>query len=228
MSTLTEADILNTVYALYETDTSNWSATDDEYLAGRKYCNIAINRWERYDNTEWRDLWTKLEDAGTGAGTGDKTTDGTNQYDCPSNFIRPGSWVRVGDTFYTVVPSEKVAKLSNSWDRFCYFSGNVKDGFKLNFNKNLTMTTGDTISYEYYKSATSFTATTSTTEMSDPYFIVYFVLSRFIKNDGDDNMEELQEADEKLEQMRVANMSGLYDLPEQVESSLSDLEGFGE
>jgi hypothetical protein len=121
-----------------------------------------------------------------------------------------------------------VAKLSSSWDRFCYFSGNVKDGFKLNFNKNLSMGTGDTISYEYYKSATSFTSPTSTTEMSDPYFIVYFVLSRFIKNDGDDNLEELQESDEKLEQMRVANMSGLYDIPEQVETSLSDLEGFGE
>jgi hypothetical protein len=224
MATLTEEQIIDVVYALYETDDTGWASTSDEYLAARKYCNVAINRWEHYDNTEWRELWTKLTDAADG----DKTTDGTNQYDCPTNFVRPGSWVRVGTTFYTVITPEKVAKYANSQDKFCYFSGNSSAGFKLNFNANLSMSTGDTIYYEYYKSATTFTATTSKTEMADPYFIVYFVLARFIKNDGEDNMEEIRESDEKLEQMRVTNLVGYYDLPDQIESTLNELFGFEE
>jgi len=222
MAALTENEILDIVYALYETDDAGWSATDDEYLAARKYANVAINRWEHYDNTEWRGLWTKLTDASDG----DKTTDATTQYDCPSDFIRPGSWVRIGTTHYSVYPPEKLAKYSNATHNYCYFTGNIKDGFKLNFNSNLTITTGDTIYYEYYKSATTFASTTDTTEMSDPYFIVYFILARFIKNDGEDNYEELSEADERLEQMRVTNMSGYYDVSNNVESTLDNFYGF--
>lgn len=221
---LTEQDIINAIYALYETDTTNWSETDEEYLAARQYCNLAINRWEHYDNTEWKELWVKL----SSASDGDKITDGTNSYDCPSNFVRPSSWVRIGTTVYEVIPQEKIARMVDSKDNYCYFTGNPKDGYDLNFNANLTISTGDTIYYEYYKTASKFTTTTSTTEMVDPYFIVYFALARFIKNDGDDNLEELQEADAKLEQMRVMNMSGLYDIPDQIESSLGDLDGFGE
>ena len=56
MAVLTEQNIIDIVYALYETDTDSWSATSDEYLAARKYSNVAINRWEKYDNTEWREL----------------------------------------------------------------------------------------------------------------------------------------------------------------------------
>lgn len=192
MATLSEQEILNIVYALKEGDDDGWDTDSDEYLAGRKYCNSAITRWEFYDNTKWKELWKTLDDAADG----DKTTDGTNSYDCPTNFKFPSSWVRVGDTLYQVVNPNRVAELFDNKDNWCYFTGSDKDGHKLNFNPLLTLGTGDDIDYEYYKTATKFTTTTSTTEMNNPYFIVNSVLAQFIKLDGEDNMQELQQADE--------------------------------
>lgn len=225
---LTENNIIDIVYSLYETDDDGWDATSDEYLAARKYCNTAIARWERYDNTVWRELWGTLTDAADG----DKTTTASDySYDCPTNFIRPCSWVRVGSTptYYQVLSPDKLAErdLASDKSNFVYFTGNPKDGYDLNFNNNLTLTTGDNVYYEYYKSATTFTATTSTTEMTDPYFIVYYVLARFLKNDGEDYSEEANQADDLLENMRVANMSGYQHIPNTVNEPISNNAGFG-
>lgn len=224
MATLSEQDILNIVYALKEGDDDGWDTASEEYLSGRKYCNAAIARWKHYDNTKWDELWTTL----TAAADGEKTTDGTNVYDCPTNFESPSSWVRVGDTLWQVVPAKRLAELFNSDDHFCYFTGSDKAGHKLNFNPRITMSNGETIEYEYYKSPTTFTATTSTTEMSNPYFIVYSVLAQFIKNDGEDNIQELQQADEYLEQMKIDNDSGIYGVPDALSESITNSDGFGE
>jgi hypothetical protein len=216
MAALSEQTILNLVYSLYEGDADNWVETSDEYLAARQYAKLAIGKWEHYDNTTWRDLFTTL----TAAADGDKTiTAGDYTYSCPTNFVRVTSFVR------TVIQPENVAKYAGAGSKYCYFTGSVKDGFTLNFNTQETLTTGDTINYEYYKQATLFTAITSTTEMADPYFIVYFILARLLKNDGEDNSEELQEADDRLETMRVANMSGQFGVENIIEDTRPD--GFG-
>ena len=225
---LTENDIIDIIYSLYETDTDGWGTGDDEYLAARKYCNVAISRWEKYDNTVWRELWTKLSDASDGDTS---LTAGTYAYDCPSDFIRSSSWVRTGDTptFWQVIDPSELADhdLSNDTSNFCYFTGNPADGYDLNFNPNVTLTTGDTIYYEYYKTASLFSATTSTTEMSDPYFIIYYVLARFLKNDGEDYEEEANQADDLLENMRVMNMSGFAHIPNPIQEAISGNSGFG-
>lgn len=228
MAALTENNIIDIVYALYETDDDGWETDSDEYLAARKYANVAINRWEKYDNTQWRELWSTL----TAAADGDKTlTAGDYSYDCPTNFLRPGSWVRTGatPTFWKVIPPEQVAAkdLSNDTSNFCYFTGNIKTGFDLNFNPNVTLTTGDTIYYEYYKVATKFTAITDTTEMSDPYFIVYYVLYRFLKNDGEDYTDEANQSEDLLENMRTTNLSGYFGIPGQIQEPISSNSGFG-
>lgn len=223
---MTENSIIDIVYSLYETDDDGWDVGSDEYLAARKYCNTAIARWERYDNTTWRDLWATL----TAAADGTKTlTADTYDYTCPTNFLRPGSWVRTGSTpqFWQVLPPEKVAEMDSSTAYYCYFTGNVKDGFTLNFNPELTLTTDDVIYYEYYKTATTFTAITSETEMADPYFIVFYVLARFLKNDGEDYSEEGNQADDLLENMRVVNMSSYQNIPNQIEQSITNNAGFG-
>jgi len=224
MATLTETQILGIVYSLKEGDDDGWDVTSEEYLSGRKYCNAAIARWEYYDNTKWRELWTTL----TAAADGDKTTDGTNVYDCPTNFRFPSSWVRINDVHYEVVTPNRLAELSDSDAYFCYFSGSDKDGHKLNINPRIALGTGDTIEYEYYKSASTFTTTTSTTEMSNPYFIVNSVLSQFIKLDGEDNIQELQQADEFLEQMKIDNESGFFGVPDPLNETISNNSGFGE
>lgn len=221
---MTEQEILNTVYALYEGDTTNWGTTSDEYLAARIYANAAINRWEFYEMTNWKELWVSLDDAADG----DKTlTAGTYAYDCPSDMVKPASFVRTNSTTYwNVVPLSRVPSLSSSSDAFCYFTGNKKDGFVLNFNPNTTLTTGDTINYEYYKEATTFTTTTDETEMADPYFIVYFILSRLYENDGEDGRasKAFQEAEARLENMRTQNIMGLENVDDWIQDSTP---GFG-
>ena len=225
---LTENDIIDIVYSLYETDDDGWDTDSDEYLSARRYCNTAIARWERYDNTVWNELWTKLSDAADGDKT---TTAGTYAYDCPTDFIRPGSWVRTGATpvYWQVIPNKDYAEQDqiNNISKFCYLSGSVRDGFQINFNPNVTLTTGDEIAYEYYKTATTFTTTASTTEMADPYFIVYYTLARFLRNDGEDYSEEANQADDLLENMRVINMSGFPNIPNTINESITNSDGFG-
>lgn len=228
MATLTENEIIDIVYSLYETSDEGWDSDSDEYLSARKYANAAIARWERYDNTTWRELWSTL----TAAATGTKTlTANTYSYSCPTNFLRPSSWVRTGTepTYWRVLTPEKLAQhdMAGDTSNFCYFTGNSKDGFYLNFNPKKTLTTGDTIYYEYYKAATTLTATTSTTEVPDPYFIVYYVLARFLKNDGEDYSEEANQAEDLLENMRTTNMSSLFGVPNRISNTLSNNYGFG-
>lgn len=230
---LSEQSILNIVYALYEGDTSNWSTTSDEYLSARVYANAAINRWEYYENTNWQELWTTLDDSSS---LNTKTlTAGTSTYACPRNMIKPASYVRTEDsagtsTFWEVLPIARVPSFaSNTTYHYCYFTGSIMSGFTLHFNPNITLTTGNTIKYEYYKKATLLTTTTSTTEMADPYFIVYFVLSRLYENDGEDGKSDkaFQEAEARLENMRVNNMLHLEGVRDNIEWTLDNLDGFG-
>ena len=228
-----EQSILNIIYAMYEGDTTNWATSSDEYLAARVYANAAINRWEFYDFTNWHELWGTLDDAGASAG---KTlTNGTSTYNCPKNMIRPSSYVRTEDssgnsTFWEVVPLAKVASLAtDSSYHYTYFTGSIKNRFQLHFNPNIELTTGSYIRYEYYKSATKFTSPDSTTEMSDPYFIVYFVLSRFYENDGETNKSSkaFQEAEARLENMRTQNMMHLEGTKDNIETTIDNNDGFG-
>jgi hypothetical protein len=93
----------------------------------------------------------------------------------------------------------------------------------------LTLSTGDSIEYEYYKQATYLTAASSTTEMSNPFFIIHYILFRMYKNDGEDGRarEEFAIAQQILEQMRVENLSGLFNMPYDIEDQPGKDYGFG-
>jgi plastocyanin len=227
----TENDILDHVYADYEGDDDGWEATDDEYLAGRKYANQGISMWENYDNTKWRELFAKHSNT---ASTVTKTiTAGTYTYTCSTDFREPVSYVRTVrsgvSTYYTVFPVETIPVFDDESSLWVYFTGSPKDGYTLNFNPELTLSTGDTIQYEYYKSATTFTATTSTTEMRNPFFLVHYILWRMYKNDGEDGKarEEFQVAQQILEQMRTDNMQGLWNQSFNISENADLGDGFG-
>lgn len=227
LTPLTENDIINNAYYLLEQDPTVWETDSDEYLTARGLANIGINRWAKYDNTTWRDLWV----TNAASSDGVKTTTTALSYAAPTNMARPCSFVRLTDSsdnvvIYDVVPIERVASLAESTANFVYFSGNPdKDGFTLHFNPNLTITAGQTIDYEYYKKPTLFTATSSTTEMSDPYFLSYFIASHMSDEGIDPDLMNMAEA--RLEQMRVENMSGLFGVSNNIESALSEDDGFG-
>ena len=188
---MTENSIIDAIYALYETDDSGWGTTSSEYLTARVFINAGLKDWAM--RQDWRDLWATLEDASDG--DTDIVT-GTWAYDCPTNFVRPNSWVRTTtgttNTFWKVIPSEMISKYSSDEGYFCYFTGSVADGFVLNFNARKTLVTGHTINYEYYKSPTAYAAITTESEIPDPYYLVYYALARLLKNDGEDFTFELQ------------------------------------
>jgi hypothetical protein len=226
MAALTETQLITALYALYESDDAGWASTDSEYLTARSLMNVAIADWEMRQT--WRVLWTTL----TGAADGDKTTTaGDWSYNCPTNFKKPSSWVRTTDgttnTFWQVIPTEMVAKYASDYSYFCYFIGSEKDGFDLQFNPRITLTTGHTINYEYYKTPTLYSGTTTTSEIPDPYYCVYYALSRLLKNDGEDfNLEE-GKAREILSRMEINNMEGLWDISNAIEEPLGQGVGFG-
>ena len=226
MSALTETQIINAIYQLYETDDTNWDATSNEYLTARGFINAALADWAMRQT--WRDLWSTLTDASDGTKT---VTAGTWDYACPTNFNYPNSWVRTTtgttNTFWQVIPVEMVAKHSSNEGYFCYFTGSAADGYTLNFNSRKTLVTGHTINYEYYKNHTTYTAVGIQSEIPDPYYCVYYALARFLKNDGEDFAYEEQKAREILDRMEVNNIQGYWDISNQIEEPLGQGIGFG-
>ncbi len=218
LAPLTESDLIDQIYSDYEGDATTWGSTSAEYLTARRYAKAAIIRWEFTEGVNWPELWVSLSAASDGTKT---TTAGTWAYSCPTNMRlppQPDQYVRLVDaggtsSYYKVIPLTKVEQMDNSTERFCYFTGNQKNGFTLNINSNITLTTGLTIKYEYYKRATYLTATTSTTEMSNPFFIVHYCLHRFYKNDGllAESQEELQIAENLLSEMKTDAFSVITD-----------------
>jgi len=225
---MTETQLIAAIYSLYETDNTGWDSGSSEYLTARTYLNAGLQDW--FMRQTWRDLWTTLASS-TQVGLVKTVTAGTWAYTCPTNFSYPNSWVRTTsgttNTFWQVIPTEMVAKYSSDDGYFCYFTGSVKDGFVLNFNSRVTLVTGDTINYEYYKTPTTYTTTASVSEIPDPYYLVYYALARLLKNDGEDFNLEMQKANEIMDRMEVNNIQGYWDVSNQIEEPLGLGVGFG-
>lgn len=217
---MNEENIINAIYYLVEIDSEPWGTADDEYLTARGLANIAIDRWEKYENTTWNELFAKYSDYESN----NVTTD-SYSYICPDDFVKPCSFVRVENELYDVKKPYQLASLKESTDKWVYFMGNPNDGYTLNFNPNLTMVADQTLDFEYYKSATKFTASTDVSEIPDPYFIVYFVAAHM----GDEgiNTDYYQMAEARLEQMKTVNTSGLFGISENINDTLDSQGGFG-
>lgn len=228
LAPLTEADIIEQIYSAYESDNDTWSATSSEYLTARNICKAAIIRWEYLEGVNWNELYVDIADAADG----DKTvTADTYTYDCPTDMRlapQPGDYVRIensggASSYYKVIPTVKVQQIDDSAEKVVWFTGNAKDGFDLHINSGVTLTTGDTFVYSYYKRATYFTTTTDSTEMANPFFIVHYVLHRLYKNDGllTESREELQIAEDLLDEMKSNNTEIIVD------DRGADTEGWG-
>lgn len=193
-------DAITYLNTLYEGDSDVPASDEDDYTIWTSLFNVAINIWESEEGVLWRELFVDLADAADG----DKSTDGTTSYTLPTDFIFPASgfvWTGTGTnkTAYKVIRIEDFQELENSLGRWCYFVGTST----LEFNPNLSMTSGDTISYNYYKSASKVSTGTDTFEMSDPMFAVYYALSELKKEEGDTSAALI--ASQKLEAMKVKN-----------------------
>lgn len=224
-----EQDIINNAFYLLEKDSDPWDTTDDEYTTARGILNMGVVRWENYDNTTWRELWTTLTDAADG----DKTVSAADyDYNCPTNMARVGGYVTItpasGDAvFYQVLPPEEVRKYKGTTTNWCYFTGNKSAGFDLHFNPSCTLSTGGTIDYPYYKSATQSSAASTVLEVSDPNFLSYFIAAHMSESSESMDGDFFTVAEGLLRQMKSLNNSGYWGVPNNIEPAADEYLGFG-
>ncbi len=224
-----EQDIINAAYTLLEQDNTMWDTTDDEYLTAREFLNMGVGRWEIYEATTWRELQVMNSDASSSLGGNTTTSASVSDYACPSDMAIPGGWVTTSTSaatsphvFWEVIPVERRQELADSDEDFCWFTGNRESGYTLHFNPRITQVDGSTIDYPYYKKATKTSATSDTVEMSDPYYLSYFIAAHM----GEEgiNTDFFNMAEEKLENMRVKNMAGFWGVPNPI---VDYTDGFG-
>jgi hypothetical protein len=204
---------------LYNGSSTPPSSGEEDYEVWTDLLNTAINLWEFEEGTAWKQLFIELADAADG----DKTTDGTNSYTLPTLFKRPNSayvWIGSGTskTPYKIIDIREKQLYENNTERWCYFTPTT-----LEFNPNLTMDTGSTISYNFYKAATALSTGADVFEMQDPMFAVYYALSELKKEEGDTSA--LTIATQKLAAMVTRNE---YDADFQDNTLISPMgDGFG-
>lgn len=200
ISSLTNA--IAKLNSLYNGSSTPPSSGEEDYIVWTDLLNIAINIWENEEGVLWRELFVKLADAPDGT----KTTTTATSYSVPSLFKFPNSayvWLGSGTnrTPYKVVKQEDIQLYENNSENWCYFLMDTSP--TLEFNPNLTITSGQTIAYNYYKKATALSSGSDTFEMGDPMFAVYYALSELKKEEGDTSA--LSIATQKLEAMRTLN-----------------------
>lgn len=196
-------DFQEYVAAMYDSTSTEPESGEEDYIVRTHLANLAINVWEGEEGMLWNELFVKLADASDG----DKTTSANDySYAVPTDFRFPASgfvWLGSGTskTPYQIIKQEDVQLYENNKDNWCYF---LMDGSPtLEFNPNLSIAGSQTISYLYYKKASKLTSGSSSFEMSDPMFAVYFALSELKKEEG--NSMELQLASQKLNAMKSRN-----------------------
>ena len=224
---LTLDGIQESIHSFYEGDVDVPASSDDDYTVRTRLCNAAINRWEQEDGILWNELWVKLSDAADGT----KTTTTALTYACPTDFAFPGGFVRLyttagQSTYYSVIEPGKAQLWDNENHKVCWFTGSPQDTYTLNFLD--APVSGQTISYEYYKTADTLSDTTDVPEMKDPYFIVYYVVSRLYELDNRVSLSQkaFQEAEQRMSQMRTKNMQSTWNQESRVDDSDS-LMGYG-
>lgn len=209
---MTELEIITQAFFLLEQDDDVWEEDSSEYAVARGFLNGGISRWEAYDNTRWRELSTSISDASSG----DKITTTSSEYSAASDFIYPSSFVYTDNLEWEVKKPEKVGSLINDQGHWCYFTGNKKTGFTLKFNPNVEMVSGQTITYDYFRKADRTADPDDEVEMSDPFFLPYFIAAHL----GEDglNIDFFNISEQRLEAMRVANMSGFFNIADPIDN----------
>lgn len=227
---MTEAQAQAIIQTLYEGDTDTPTALSEDYLARRALLNAAISIWETEEY--WRELCTDLATSDVSLGGVKTTTNATSAYATPTDFKFPLGYVWIGTTAYTLIPAEDITLVTStdSTSQFYRVTGNKSSGYKVTIHPTPT-STGDTIRYEYYKSATQLSAVGTVFEMSDPYFAIYFTLSELYKQDGksDDAGSAMALAKSRLDRMKEINVSpGFYQENAVKDSAFArGVEGFG-
>jgi hypothetical protein len=178
---MTLTEVLQEIHVLIEKDTDYPTASEEDYLVRLALVNSAIRIWENEEGILWNELFASLADASDG----DDTTEvGVSSYDCPTDFKFPLGYLRIGTTptFYNLMKLENIQiHDGDTSSQYWYITGNANSTYVYHINP--TPTSVDTIQFEYYKTATLMEDGDDVIEMSDPQFVVYWVVGELMKEE---------------------------------------------
>jgi hypothetical protein len=215
---MTQDEIFKAYYVQYRAEADTPNNLDDEYIVFVGLANEAINRWAKYDNTFWKELYTTLQISGDGENEIDITQD---EYGTADDMQVAGGKIRVFDPVTNqtkaripIIEPQDV-QFQSDLAMYAYFIGDPNNGFTLKLEGVTDALDGMSFDYVYYKKPTVFTADDSTTandtnpEMSDPYFIVHRSLANRFRGSRNPYYQSAKnDAEDALRTMQLTNNSG--------------------
>lgn len=226
---MTLQEFMDYLHSQYQGDTSTPSSSDEDWDVRLHLLYDAIAAWESLDGITWAELWAMNSDSADGDVL---TVANTAQYDAPSDFRFSGGFVRLidstgGSDFYAVKQAHEVELYRNETSKICWFTGNKKAGYKLNFLN--APTAGLEIEYPYYKEPFLPTTVGHVIEMSDPWFAVKYVLSKLHELDGEGDRAglALSLANGKLQGMKAKNQMPVWFQDNSIPDNDPSESGFG-
>lgn len=213
MTTPTYDNIFTQYYRLYRAEATVPVSTDDEYIIGLSLANEAIARWANYDGTYWKQLFTTLQTASTGAVT--TITTGTKTYAAPTAMREAGGFVKILDSnsntirVYPIIEPEN-AQFRDDAATYAFFTGDPGNGFTLHLNPAPDSSiNGKSIDYVYYKKPTELSTGSSKTECPVVEYIVHRMLAnRFRASRNPYYGSAKVDAEDALKTMQANNNSG--------------------
>lgn len=207
--TLLEAQEL--IHSLYEGDSDNPTSTgDDDWVLRARYAKQAVLRWQNdEDGTLWRELYINLSDAATGDKTVTSPIVAAQQCDAPDDFVFLNGYVRIGTEFFEQILPEQAQSVTLTPERHVvWVTGNASVGFTINFYGLSDAMVGQTIEYEYYKTADIPSQSSDEFEMSNPLYVVNSVVADLFSGDGDTNRsgKHFTIAEQLYSGMKLKNM----------------------
>lgn len=200
------------VHILVENDPNTPSTTDDEWTVRYQLIRQAVNNWESED-VYWDELWNTYSHA-------TPVTAGVTAYSLVStlpDFNSAGSFIKFTDTsgnyqyMEVVKPEDMTERRDNA--HVVFFTGDTGNGYTLNLGFKPVANdgfTGSTISFMYYKSASTPASASDVTwapQMSNPDYITFWVVAQKHLMDGNTNQFNVFSgmAQDNLDKMKIFN-----------------------
>lgn len=215
--------VLQEVHRRYEGSVDYPVSGDDDYDLRLALCGDGTEAWasEPYN---WTALYVDLADAGSG----DTTTDGTAIIDCPTNYLRPATMIKIGTKYYTFQRKDSTFN-SLRTDSTTPFFTVTGDYGSMDITVNPTPETGLAVSYGYIKAPTRPTAGTDTVIVPRHKFLVYYILAALYEQDFRNDMVTFYEGkqSEEIARMTIDHVRKPADHPLQMIDIGNRLHGSG-